>query len=211
MKRFLATTAIWSLFWTSPVLADGVALLIGNGDYENGPSAVTAERYVNSVGEALAEAGWKVSTGTNMDRAAMREVIAGFAAAATDADELLIYYSGHALRTGGVTFLAPTDTKADSLTDVMFDGVPLDLLLRTAATKPGKSVIFLDGAQLRGFTPSEFVEPGLAAIEGPEDVLIVSAAEPGHAIRRSRWRDSRFARLIVDRFLQPGASVARLG
>ena len=83
-------------------------------------------------------------------------------------------------------------------------GVPLDLAMRIAAEKPGKAVIFLDGAQLRGFAPAEFVEPGLAALEGPEGVLVISAAEPGHAVRRSPWRDSRFARLIVDRFLQPG-------
>ena len=44
-------------------------------------------------------------------------------------------------------------------------------------------------------------------MKSPDGVLIVSAAAPGRAVPRSRWRDSRFARLIVDQFLQPGASV----
>ena len=57
---------------------------------------------------------------------------------------------------------------------------------------------------MRGFTPTDFVEPGLAALEGPDEVLIVSAAEPGKAVRRSIWRNSRFARLILNNFLQPG-------
>jgi len=38
--------------------------------------------------------------------------------------------------------------------------------------------------------------------------MIISAAAPGRAVRRSRYRDSRFARLIVDQFLQPNAPVS---
>lgn len=210
MKRLLATTALLSLLGTSPVWADGAALVIGNGDYENAPTAATAVRDAKSVAEALADAGWVVSTGTDLDRAGMRAAMASFAEAALDADQLVIFYSGHALRTGGETYLAPVDASSASLTDVMFDGVPLDLILRIAAEKPGKALVFLDGAQLRGFTPTEFVEPGLAALEGPDDVLIVSAAEPGKAVRRSIWRNSRFARTIVNDFLQPGASATKI-
>lgn len=204
MKRLLATTALLTMFGGSTVFADGAALVIGNGDYDNAPTAATAVRDAKSIAEALEEAGWQVSTGTDLDRAGMRQAMAEFATAAGEAEELLIFYSGHALRTGGETYLAPVDTKTGTLTDVMFDGVPLDLVLQIAAEKPGRSVVFIDGAQLRGFTPTEFVEPGLAPLEGPDDVLIVSAAEPGHAVRRSIWRNSRFARLIENDFLQPG-------
>ncbi|MEM1161831.1 MAG: peptidoglycan-binding protein [Pseudomonadota bacterium] len=206
-KRLLATTAVMTLAWSSAALADGVALVLGNGTYDRAPTAQTAVRDAKAVAAALEEAGWTVSMGTDLDRDAMRGMLRTFAGAAAEADEVAIFYSGHALRTGGVTYLAPTDAQAASLTDVLFDGVPLDLVMRIAGEKAGNAVIFLDGAQLRGFRPTEFVEPGLAALEGPEGVLIISAAEPGRAVRRSRWRDSRFARLIIDQFLQPGASV----
>ncbi|MEM7213140.1 MAG: caspase family protein, partial [Pseudomonadota bacterium] len=206
MKRFLATTALLSLIWATPALSDGVALVIGNGDYQNAPDAVTAVRDAEAVGEALTEAGWQVKTLTDLDREGMREAIGGFSDVSGIGTEVLIFYSGHAMRTGGVTYLAPVDAKAESLTDVLFDGVPLELLLGIASEKSGRAIVFLDGAQLRGFTPTDFVEPGLAALDGPEGVLIVSAAEPGQAVRRSRWRDSRFARLIMNDFLQPGAS-----
>jgi len=207
LKRFALATAL-TIGWAGYGLADGgVALIIGNGDYQHAPDAQTAERDADAVAEALEDAGWAVTKGINLDRATMRQVIAQFSADLTDADEVAIFYSGHALRTGGASFMAPVDAKAETLTDVLFDAVPLDLLLQLAAEKSGNAVMFVDGAQLRGFTPTDFVEPGLAELEGPEGVLIVSAAEPGRAVRRSRWRDSRFARLIVDQFLQPGASV----
>ena len=121
---------------------------------------------------------------------------------------VVVFYSGHALRSAGITYLAPVDADASTLTAVLFDGVPLDLLLRQAATRSGNAIVFIDGAQLRGFKPTDFVEPGLADLGSPDDLMIVSAAAPGRAVRRSRWRESRFARLIVDRFLQPGVTVA---
>ena len=209
MKRFLAIATATIFISTVDGAADqNAALVIGNGIYKNAPKAATAVRDAHAVAEALEAAGWTVAKGTDLDRATMRKVIRDFAASLGDAEQVVIFYSGHALRTGGATYLAPTDARADSLTDVLFDGVPLDLLLEIAAEKAGKAVLFIDGAQLRGFRPTDFVEPGLAELDGPDGVLIVSAAMPGRAVRRSRWRDSRFARLIVDQFLMPGASIA---
>lgn len=206
MTRFLAA-AIVSLGVAGTAWAEDVALVIGNGEYRHAPQAETAVRDADAVGEALRAAGWTVISGTDLDRTAMRDLIMKFSAALDDADRIAIFYSGHALRTGGETYLAPTDADASSLTGVLFDGVPLDLLLRNAATRPGNAIVFLDGAQLRGFNPTVFVEPGLADLGEPADLLIVSAAAPGRAVRRSRWRESRFARLIVDQFLQPGVPV----
>ena len=208
MRRISALALAAALGWSTAAWADGAALVIGNGEYDHAPDALTAVRDANAVATALEGAGWTVTKGTDLSRGAMRRLINEFSATAKDADELLIFYSGHALRSGGVTYLAPTNGRAGSLTDVLFDGVPLDLVIHLAGEKAGRSVVLIDGAQLNGFTPQSFVEPGLADIEGPEGVLIVSAAAPGRAVRRSAWRDSRFARVIIDRFLQPGESMA---
>ena len=97
-------------------------MVIGNGNYQNAPDAVTAVRDAMSVAAGLKDAGWEVSLGTDLGRAGMRETIAAFAEAAADAEQLVIFYSGHALRTGGQTFLAPVDAAASTLTDVLFDG-----------------------------------------------------------------------------------------
>lgn len=207
MRTMIAAALGAVMTLAGPALAGNTALVIGNGDYAHAPTAETAVRDTSAVVKAFETAGWEVLSGTNLDRAGMRDLITRFAEEAEDADALAIFYSGHAIRAGGVSFLAPVETRGERLTDVVFDGVPLDLLLAIAAEKAGRAVLFLDGAQLRGFRPTERFEPGLADLEGPDGVLIVSAAEPGHAVRRSSWRDSRFARLIVDRFLEPGAAL----
>src|SRR5690606_33698668 len=207
MKRLAAFGAVLILASASADAqqadAERAALLIGNGDYENAPDAQTAVRDVRAVAEALREAGWTVTVAADLDRAEMRAAFARFAGRSDDAEDVLIYYSGHALRSGGVTYLAPTDQEADTLVEVLFDAVPLSLAMRIAAEAPGQGVLLIDGAQLDGFEPKPFVEPGLARIEPPEGVFVVSAAPPGQAIRRSPGRDSRFAQALVGRFLQP--------
>ena len=185
--------------------AKDVALVMGNADYAHGPRAKSAERDSEAVAEALGEAGYQVIAGLDLNRVQMRALMDRFAAEAADADRIVIYYSGHAMRMQGRTFLAPVDFNPVGATAVAMDGAPLAGLTALAASKPGASVFFLDAAQLDGFDATGFAEPGIADIAAPEGVLIVSAAAPGRAVRRSSWFSSGFSRQIVDGFLDEGA------
>ncbi len=189
--------------------AADVALVIGNHDYRRAPDALSARLDARAVAEALEAGGYEVVSGTDLSRSEMQRSIARFADRVDDADRAVVFYSGHALRTGGLTYLAPVDQDNDSLVEVMMGGVPLDLVLRLAGEASGQAVVFVDGAQLDGFTPRAYAEPGLAHIDAPDGVLVVSAAAPGRAIPRRSERRSAFARQVVDEFLAPGASIGR--
>lgn len=183
------------------------ALVIGNADYAHAPRALSAERDIEAVADALGEAGFAVTFGLDLDRAEMRDVLDRFAATIDQADEIVMYYSGHAVRMSGRTFLAPTDFNPVSPVSVAMDGAPLAALEAMLAAKPGAAVLFLDAAQLDGFTPRAFAEPGIADIAPPEGALVVAAAEPGRAVSRSPWRMSGFALTVVEQFLAEGARV----
>ena len=188
---------------SAQALAADVALVIGNRDYRTAPDAMTAEADARAVADALSDGGYDVTLGIDWDRREMRNQLSRFARKLSDADRVVIYYSGHAVRSDGVTYLAPVDLQNGSLVQVMMDGVPLDLVLRLAATRNGRAVVFIDAAQYDGFTPNAISEPGLAPIKPAEGVLVVSAAAPGRAIRRSDSRVSGFARDVVRGFLSP--------
>lgn len=196
------------LLSTTAALADGrVALVIGNADYAHAPRALSAERDVEAVADALSAAGFDVTFGLDLTRVEMRAVMDQFAANIDQADEIVIYYSGHAVRMSGRTFLAPTDYNPVGPVAVAMDGAPLAAFEAMLASKPGAAVLFIDGAQRDGFTPRSFAEPGLADISAPKGALIISAAQPGRAVNRSRWRMSEFAQTVVEQFLAEDARV----
>ena len=210
MNRFIALgfTCIFSLAILVPMaaVAADVALVIGNRNYRSLPSLETAADDAAAVAELLeSRYGYDVTLGIDLDRREMRRALSRFAGKTSGADRVVIYFSGHALRSNGATYLAPVDQKNATLVQVMMDGVPLDLVLRLASARPGRTVVFIDASQYNGFTPNAISEPGLADIRASEGVLVVSAAAPGQAVRRRDARASRFARGVVSEFLTPGA------
>ena len=209
MNRFIALgfACVLSLAMLFPGAAPAadIALVIGNRDYRKAPDAKSAEIDARAIAAALEDGGYDVTLGIDLDRRGMRRALSRFARKIANADTVVIYFSGHALRSGGVTYLAPVDQRNTSLVRVMMDGVPLDLVLRLAQARPWRAVVFIDAAQLRGFSPNAISEPGLGPIDPGDGVLVVSAAAPGRAIRRREGRRSRFAREVLREFLAPGA------
>ncbi len=190
--------------------AERVALVIGNARYAAAPEAVSAKADAIAIARALRDAEYSVSLGVDLTRDEMRTRLAEFADAAAAAEQAVIYVSGHAVRSDGRSYVAPVDAAGDSVVTAVMDGVPLELLLHVAGTADGAGIVFLDAAQLRGFRPSTSVEPGFAPVAPPPGVLLVSAAAPGRAIDRAPGLESRFARLVIDRFLEPGAPALEL-
>jgi len=208
MNRFAALGSAcvfgFAMLFSGAALAADIALVIGNRAYREAPSARSAEIDAREVAAALEDGGYDVTLGIDLDRRGMRRALSRFGRDIAHADRVVIYFSGHALRSAGVTYLAPVDQRNASLVQVMMDGVPLDLVLRLAASRPGRTVVFIDAAQLKGFRANSISEPGLGAIDPGDGVLVVSAAAPGRALRRREGRRSRFAREVVREFLSPG-------
>ena len=183
MNRFitLSFACIFSLVLLAPgaVLAADIALVIGNRAYQKAPNALSAETDAREVAAALADGGYDVTLGIDLTRREMRTRLSRFAREISNADRVVVYFSGHALRSDGVTYLTPVDQRNNSLVQVMMDGVPLDLVLRLVQARSGRAVVFIDVAQFNGFTPNAISEPGMATFTPDRGVLVVSAAAPG--------------------------------
>jgi len=207
MRRFirLGSVCVLAAAMTLPgvALATDIALVIGNRDYRKAPDAVSAEADARAVAEALTDGGYEVILGIDLTRREMERRLAQFQNRVGQADRVVVFYSGHAIRSEGVTYLAPVEQGNDTLVEAMMGGVPLNLVLRLAGAKPGKAVVFLDVAQLDGFPPRRFAEPGMAEFDPGTRLLVVSAAAPGRALRRRDTGGTPFADEVVRRFLEP--------
>lgn len=185
-----------------------VALVIGNAGYTHAPEVVSALADARHMTRELRRAGYEVRVGANLDRDEMRDALAAFGRDAVSADKAVFFYSGHAMRSDGVTYLAPVDMRGRTLSSVMFDGLALDYAIRVLAETDEGGALFIDAAQLEGFSPRRYAEPGIADIRPPRGVLVVSAAAPGRAIRAGRGGVSSFAGTVARQFLAPGVRAA---
>jgi uncharacterized caspase-like protein len=95
-----------------------VALVIGNGAYQNVPQLPNPPNDAADVAAALRRSGFDTSLAVNLDRAGMDEATIKFAKAARTADVALFYYAGHALQFGGLNYLAPVDAKLTDESDL---------------------------------------------------------------------------------------------
>jgi len=189
--------------------AADMALVIGNSKYREGPSIPTARADARAVARALADAGYDVSLGLDLKRKEMRRKLREFGERLKGAERVVIYYVGHAIRSGSQTYLAPVDQDDDNPVEMVMDAVPLEVLLELANERQGRTVIFLDAAHSRGIQRRRFVSPGLGKIDPRDRAMVVSAAPPGRTIADRGREQSRFSREVIRQFLSPGARAMR--
>lgn len=107
-----------------------LALVIGNSAYVAVSELPNPKNDAADVGAALGRLGFDVTTLLNGDRAGMDEALQVFARRSVGADTALVFYAGHGMEVDGVNYLVPVDARLESDTDVEYETVNLDRVLR---------------------------------------------------------------------------------
>ena len=182
----------------------GVALVIGNGDYEHISPLPNPPNDARAVEEMLDALGFETDVALDRDARRLRRALEGFAEDAEDADVAVIYYSGHGLEAGGENWLVPVDADLSALEDAGEKLVPLSEMVDTLTKTVPVTIVMLDACRSNPFPegalvrrrPGEAGSPagsgGLGVARGAvalkatsaheENVgtVIGFAAEPGH-------------------------------
>jgi hypothetical protein len=178
-----------------------VALVIGNGAYQNAPKLPNPRNDATDVAAALKRSGFDTILSTDLDKPGMDEATIRFARAARTADVAMFYYSGHALQFGGVNYLVPIDAKLTDETDLRrmtrVDDVVADL-----AQAKNLRILVLDSCrdnpladQLRrsiGTTRAIPLQRGLAKIDSPEGMIVAYATQAGRTAEDGGGRNSPY-------------------
>jgi caspase domain-containing protein len=185
-----------------------VALVIGNGAYQNAPRLPNPRNDATDVAAALRRSGFDTVLSTDLDKAGMDEATIRFARAARTADVAMFYYSGHALQFGGVNYLVPIDAKladeADLRRMTRVDDVVADL-----AQAKNFRILVLDACrdnpladQLRrsiGATRAIPLQRGLAKIDSPEGMIVAYATQAGRTAEDGGGRNSPYTTAFLKR------------
>ena len=192
-----------------------VALVIGNSAYENVPRLTNPSNDASDVAAKLKALGFEVVEGIDLGKRDMEKRIRAFAEALNGADVGLFYYAGHGLQVDQRNFLAPVDAQLKSESDLDFEAVQLDLVLKNMVRNAATSLVFLDAcrdnplaAKLAQVGRSLDVGRGLARIETPASMMIVYATEPGKVALDGTGRNSPFTGALLRHIDTEGASIS---
>ena len=201
----------------SAALADRrIALVIGNGKYENAGVLANPTNDADAVADLFTKAGFdSVDRRRDLGVVEFKRAVREFVDRAASADVAVVYYSGHGLEIGGVNYLIPVDAKLTSVLDMDDEAVSLDRILVAADHVKKLSLIILDACRENPFHPAaddarvtRGVSMGLAGV-GPTvaDTLIAFAAKAGSVSYDGDGRNSPFTTGLLKFITQPGLDI----
>ena len=210
----VAVAALLSII--APAAAEKrVALVIGNSAYENVPRLANPSNDASDIAAKLKGLGFEVIEGTDLGKRDMERRIRSFAEVLSGADVGLFYYAGHGLQVDQRNFLAPIDAQLKTESDLDFESVELDLVLKNMVRNARTSIVFLDAcrdnplaATLAQVSRSLDIGRGLARIETPASMMIVYATEPGKVALDGTGRNSPFTAALLRHIDTEGASIS---
>ena len=107
-----------------------VALVIGNGDYDDVADLINPRNDAREMAVALRRLGFSVHEGFDLDRTAMFNTLNAFSRDLPGADLALFFYAGHAVQVDQRNYLIPTDASVIHETDLQVQAAYLALSLR---------------------------------------------------------------------------------
>jgi uncharacterized caspase-like protein len=213
----LAFALLISLTTQGAALAERrIALVIGNGKYENAGVLANPINDANAIAGLLRKAGFdQVDLRLNLGVVEFKRAVREFVDRAANADVAVVYYSGHGLEFGGVNYLIPVDAKLMSVLDVDDEAVSLDRILMAAGRVKKLSLIILDACRENPFHPAadnagvtRGVSIGLAGVgQTGADTLIAFAAKAGSVSYDGDGPDSPFTTALLKYITRPGLDI----
>lgn len=163
----LATPCLWG----APAVAEeppalkGIALVIGQSDYQSLAKLSNPKADARAMEERLAALGFQTDLALDEGTRKLKRTVSGFIEDAEGADVALVYYSGHAIEAGGINYLIPVDAGLPSLAAAEETLVPLQPMLEELRRKAKVTILLIDACRTNPF-PAGVLVKGTAAAPG---------------------------------------------
>lgn len=217
LHRFFLAAAL--LLVCQPAWAEKrVALVLGNGAYQNAARLPNPVNDGATIAATLRDAGFDVvDSRHDLPAAETRRALRDFADRARDSDIAVVYYAGHGLEVDGTNYLIPVDAKLERDTDVYDEALSLDRVL--VAIEPAKRLrlVILDACRDNPFSKnmkrtmaSRGIGQGLAKVEpSSPNMLIAYSAKAGSTAADGDGTNSPFTIALSKHLTTPGLDIRR--
>jgi TPR repeat protein len=211
----VAMTCLLLVAGTGQVQAadDRVALVIGNSAYQSVARLPNAANDARLMARTLSDLGFTLVGGgpqLDLDKAAFDRVVQEFGVQLGGARVALFYYAGHGVQVRGSNYLLPVSANPTRETDVDFQMVDAQLVLRQMEAGNTKlNLLILDACRNNPFGGRGLRSAGggLAQMQAPEGTLISYATQPGNVAADGSGGDSPFTKALVDEIQKPGHGI----
>lgn len=198
-----------------------VALVIGNGAYENAPDLPNPPNDARAMASLLRSLGFLVVEGIDLDKSAMGDLVDEFTEKAYEADVGLVFYAGHGMQVGGKNYLIPVDAKLSSPAHLRTRTIEISSIVDSLPVDPSIGVVILDAcrdnplarslARSMPATRSQSIGTGLAAVQvsaqgdGTGGTLIAYSTDPGAvALDGENSQNSPYTQALLKHLSTPG-------
>jgi uncharacterized caspase-like protein len=214
--RFVAALvcALLALVCSSPGYADKrVALVVGNGGYENTAALPNPVNDANDMAVALKDLGFEVIVETNANKRALETALARFGRLSQNADAALFYYAGHGIQYRGRNYLVPVDARLEDEFSVNYELTRIDDVLFAVSQASGVKLLILDACRNnpladRSTSWNTGITRGLTLIDDARGMIIAYATQPNQVADDGRGRNSPFTSALLNEMKEPGVEIA---
>lgn len=197
--------------------AERIALLIGNGAYQNHPVLPNPVNDTADLAGALRAAGFEVEEHENLSQIRLLSVLRDFQHRALSAKVAVIYYSGHGMEVERRNFLIPVDARLETDRDIAFEAVPLEAAMFAVEGASELSLVIVDAcrdnpflAQMTRTMATRSIGLGLGRVEPPGNTLVAFAAREGTVAYDGEGRNSPYAEALIEAVGAPGLEIGKL-
>jgi formylglycine-generating enzyme required for sulfatase activity len=217
---FLSITLLLIALGFAPARAETrVALVIGNGAYQNLRALKNPPNDARDLTEALKKLGFDVDLGVDLVLADMQRMLTVFARRAETADVALAFFAGHGMQAAdqhgsaqAMNYLLPVDADIRDAADLSFLLTARDILARLQAAGSVR-ILILDACRdnpipqrlARGRTAG--VSRGLGPEPKTGGTLIAYSTQPGTTADDGDGRNSPFSKALLDHIAEPGLDI----
>jgi tetratricopeptide (TPR) repeat protein len=193
-----------------------IALLIGNSSYTNAGILKNPRNDVHILADTLRRIGFgEVIEHYDLGLAEMTAALKAFGDKSATADWAVIYFAGHGLEMGGISYLIPVDAKLERDAHITDEAVPLERMLQKAEGARSLRLVILDACRNNPFATrmvrtggvARSIGRGLAPIEPEGDVLVAYATKHGTTALDGEGNNSPYALALAQHVPVPEVDI----
>jgi uncharacterized caspase-like protein len=170
-----------------------VALVIGNSRYPDANAPLTEPiNDARALTAALRQDGFEVDVVEDATKEDLRRAVDRLKSKVRRDSVVMLFYGGYGIQAGRESYMIPVDAAIWREGDVRRQGTSIESVLDALKDRGARaSLVVLDASRRNPFERRfRTYSRGLAAIDAPQNALILSSATPGKVVDESRAENS---------------------